>query len=112
MSADIEAIRRQLKIKTGSVRRLLKENGLYRAEAADNQAKLDKLRADGAEEWDVKNATRLVQESEKMIEDTKGRLGRAVGELRDLVDQVEKQPELAQDEEFLKAKEALEEAAI
>lgn len=34
----------------------MKENGLYRKEAEDLQRKLDKMIADGAEEWDLKNA--------------------------------------------------------
>ena len=32
---------------------------MYRKEVEQNQIRLEKLRADGAEEWDVKNAVRL-----------------------------------------------------
>ena len=31
---------------------------MYRKEVEQNQIRLEKLRADGAEEWDVKNAVR------------------------------------------------------
>lgn len=34
----------------------MKENGLYRKETEDLQRKLDKMIADGAESWDLKNA--------------------------------------------------------
>jgi len=90
----------------------MKENGLYRKEAEDLQRKLDKMIADGAEEWDLKNARRLVEESTKMITDTSDRMGRAVGELRDLSIKAKKEPSLAQDEDLLSAESLLEEAAL
>ena len=33
---------------------------MYRKEVEQNQIRLQKLRADGAEEWDVKNAVRVL----------------------------------------------------
>jgi len=110
--SEFDKQRKQLTIKTGAARRLLKENGLYRKEIEDNKRKLDKLRADGAESWDIKNATRLIEESEKMVVDTSTRLGRAVGELRDLVVLVKKIPEIVDTEEYSKAEQVLEEAAV
>lgn len=38
--------------------RLYKEQNMYRDEVEAQKLKLDKLVADGAEEWDVKNAVR------------------------------------------------------
>jgi tubulin-specific chaperone A len=38
------------------IRRLRKEYELYQKELVDQKLKKDKLVADGAEEWDVKNA--------------------------------------------------------
>ena len=38
----------------------MKEVGMYRKEVEQNQIRLQKLRADGAEEWDVKNAVRIL----------------------------------------------------
>ncbi|PVF99916.1 hypothetical protein CPB86DRAFT_702353 [Serendipita vermifera] len=53
---DHEKVKKQLKIKTGSVNRLWKEHTLYRQEQMDNQAKLDKMKADGeTDEWKLKN---------------------------------------------------------
>jgi hypothetical protein len=39
--------------------RLLKENGLYRDEVEENKKKEGKLRAEGAEDWDIKNAVSI-----------------------------------------------------
>ncbi|KIK70515.1 hypothetical protein GYMLUDRAFT_184224 [Collybiopsis luxurians FD-317 M1] len=110
--SEIVALKRQLKIKSGAAKRLLKENGLYRKETEDLQRKLDKMIADGAEEWDVKNAKRLVEESSKMVTDTTDRAGRVVGELRDIVVKAKNEPSLAQDENYLSAEAVLEEAAM
>ncbi|KAJ4002171.1 hypothetical protein F5050DRAFT_1707610 [Lentinula boryana] len=92
--------------------RLLKENGLYRKETEDLQRKHDKMIADGAEEWDLKNAKRLVEESNKMVTDTNVRMGRAVGELRDVVIKARTEPLFAEDEDFMSAEAILEEAAL
>jgi hypothetical protein len=47
---------RQLKIKSGSVGRLKKELGLYQEEEAKEQQKVSRLKAEGADEHDIKHA--------------------------------------------------------
>jgi len=98
---DIAALRRQLKIKSGVVHRLTKENGLYRKEADQLQAKRDKFIADDAEHWDISNATKMTEESRKMIQDTFTRLEKAIEELATVITSAKK-PELAGDEELIK----------
>ncbi|KNZ80577.1 Tubulin-specific chaperone A, partial [Termitomyces sp. J132] len=93
-----------------SIFRLVKEQALYRKEAEEQQKKLDKFIAEGAESWDIKNGTRMMEEANKMIVDSANRLGKAAGELRDLIVR-KKNPALADDEELLKAEEILEEAS-
>ncbi|KAF5392601.1 hypothetical protein D9757_002277 [Collybiopsis confluens] len=109
---ETAALKRQLKIKSGAAKRLLKENKLYRKETEDLHRRLDRMIADNAEEWDVKNAKRLVEESTKMVSDTADRMGRAVGELRDVVAKAKDDVLLAQDEDYLSAQAILEGAAM
>ncbi|KAJ7070586.1 tubulin binding cofactor A [Mycena amicta] len=109
---DIPALRRQLKIKAGATARLKKEHDMYQKEAVDLKLKKDKLVADAGDEWDIKNTTRMLEESEKMITDTAERLGRAHGELRDVVVSAKKEPTLTGDAEYLKAEGILEDAAL
>jgi len=78
-------INKQLKIKSGVVQRLTKENGLYRKEADELEAKKNKLTADGAEDWDIKNATKMMEESKKLIQDTFTRLEKAAKDLAVLI---------------------------
>ena len=105
--ADVAGVRKQLKIKSGVVQRLAKEYGLYQKEAEEQKKKVEKFIADGAEEWDIKNGKKMLEESEKMIQDTRGRLEKAADELKDLIDRSKRVDELKQDEELLKAEEIL-----
>ncbi|KAK7053371.1 hypothetical protein VNI00_003997 [Paramarasmius palmivorus] len=110
--SDTNTLKRQLKIKSGATKRLLKENGLYRKEAQDLLAKRDKLLADGvpADEWDVKNATNMYEESNKMIRDSSDRLATVVAELKELVVAAKNEPELADDVELKNAESVIAES--
>ncbi|OBZ68495.1 Tubulin-specific chaperone A [Grifola frondosa] len=110
--SDTAAIRRQLKIKSGSAKRLYKEHRSYQREEEDLKRKLDGFRASGAEDWDINNARRMMEESAKMVTDTASRLGVIVQELREIILSAEKDPALAEDEDMMKAKETLEEVSI
>ncbi|KIY69363.1 hypothetical protein CYLTODRAFT_420764 [Cylindrobasidium torrendii FP15055 ss-10] len=92
----------------------MKEHTLYRKEAEDNKVKLDKMIASGIaeDEWEVKNAKRVLDESNRMIEDSATRAGRAAGELRDLVVSVKTKPEFQENPELLNAETVLEEVTI
>jgi len=109
--SDSAALKRQLKIKSGAVKRLMKEYGLYKKETEEQQIRVDKYIADGKDEYDIKNQKNILAESQKMIPDTQKRLATLVGELRDVV--VSARQILApEDEDLIKADEALEEASI
>ncbi|KAJ3571572.1 hypothetical protein NP233_g3669 [Leucocoprinus birnbaumii] len=109
--SEIAAIKKQLKIKSSVVQRYEKEIKYYQQEAGDLQQKLDKFISEQAEEWDLKNTTRMIEESKKMIVDTETRLGKASGELSDLIGQVKGKPDVADTEEFKKAADIAEEIA-
>ncbi|KAK9804409.1 hypothetical protein WJX72_011462 [[Myrmecia] bisecta] len=95
---------RQVKIKTGSVRRLAKELALYEKEREAEQAKVDRLKADGAEIHDLKHAENVLAEASMMIPDTRQRLQAALGDLKYLVAEVEDNPDVIASEEFAAAK--------
>ncbi|PNJ60671.1 TBCA isoform 4 [Pongo abelii] len=56
---------RQIKIKTGVVKRLVKEKVMYEKEAKQQEEKIEKMRAEDGENYDIKK-----QESEKDLEET------------------------------------------
>ncbi|KAI6136255.1 tubulin binding cofactor A-domain-containing protein [Pisolithus sp. B1] len=79
------AVHRQLKIQVGAAKRLLKEHDLYRQEAQAQEQKLSKLADENAEEWELKHARRIAEESQRMVKDTRNRLDKAVQELTSFV---------------------------
>ncbi|XP_011814606.1 PREDICTED: tubulin-specific chaperone A isoform X3 [Mandrillus leucophaeus] len=56
---------RQIKIKTGVVKRLVKEKVMYEKEAKQQEEKIEKMRAEDGENYDIKK-----QECEKDLEET------------------------------------------
>jgi len=110
--SDTASLKKQLKIKAGVVKRLNKEQNLYRKESEEQRVKLDKFIANKAEDWDINNGRRMLEESEKMIVDATTRLGKAVQDLRQLIITARKNPALTSDEDFLKAEEELEAASM
>ncbi|THH10963.1 hypothetical protein EW145_g965 [Phellinidium pouzarii] len=99
--------KRQLKIKSGVVNRLFKEQNMYQNETIDLRTCVDKFVQDDAEAWDIKNGNNMLAESHKVLEETTTRLGNAVAELQELVTSIEKEKNLVGDEDLLRAKETL-----
>ncbi|KZP28942.1 tubulin binding cofactor A [Athelia psychrophila] len=110
--SDQAAIHRQLKIKSGVASRLSKEHNLYRTEAEQQKRKLDKYIAENGDHWEVGNATRMLDEANRMIEDSAKRLGAAVDVLRAYIITVKKEPAFAEDDELKKAEEVLQMTSV
>ncbi|EIW73607.1 hypothetical protein TREMEDRAFT_73111 [Tremella mesenterica DSM 1558] len=72
---------KQLDIKKGSLQRLWKEEQLYLKEVAEAQAQLDKLKQEGADGADVRNAAKIQQEAIKMVWRSRESTGQALREL-------------------------------
>ncbi|KAF8759579.1 Tubulin binding cofactor A [Rhizoctonia solani] len=106
--SDIDNVRRQMKIKTGSVKRTQH----VPSRALQLKSKLDKLVAEGADEYDIKNAKKIFEEGEKMIPDSENRLAKAIIELRELVVYARTVPAFENDQDFLAAETQLEEANV
>ncbi|KAF9515285.1 hypothetical protein BS47DRAFT_1246435, partial [Hydnum rufescens UP504] len=79
------ALHKQLKIKTGSLKRLIKEHKLYIKESEDQRVKLGKLVEDKADDWDVKNAKKMLEEGNKMVGHGQSLVSKATAELEELV---------------------------
>ncbi|PLW08837.1 hypothetical protein PCANC_00230 [Puccinia coronata f. sp. avenae] len=101
---------RPLKIKTGVVERLIKEEDSYRKEYDNQLKRIDKVQKDTPEDdWNIRKQKEVLDETVKMIPDVKQRLSRAVEELKDLVSAHE--AELAGTQELAKAEQVLSLAA-
>ncbi|XP_011797508.1 PREDICTED: tubulin-specific chaperone A-like [Colobus angolensis palliatus] len=58
---------RQIKIKTGVVKRLVKEKVMYEKEAKQQEEKIEKMRAEDGENYDIK---KQILDCEKDLEET------------------------------------------
>ncbi|KAG7477038.1 hypothetical protein MATL_G00089100 [Megalops atlanticus] len=95
---------RQIKIKTGVVKRLAKEKILYIKEAKQQEEKREHLRADAGDEYVIKKQMEVLQESKMMIPDCHRRLALAHADLLQLLDTEE---DLAELEEYKEARNIL-----
>ncbi|UOH80930.1 hypothetical protein LQV05_003591 [Cryptococcus neoformans] len=94
---------RQLKIKTGVVKRLHKEESSYIQEVEDQQKVVEKLKADGADGADIRAAERVLKDSEMMVPRTRRSLEEAFQALEDLVNALGSDESIAGTQEFREA---------
>merc|ERR1711963_1285128 len=93
---------KKIKIQTGVVKRITKEKDMYEKEAAQIEAKVEKLQSEGADPYMIRKQQEVLQESKAMGPDTLKRLRNAYEELSRLT---EGESDLAETEEY-KAAEA------
>uniref|UniRef100_A0AAV2IUK0 Tubulin-specific chaperone A n=1 Tax=Knipowitschia caucasica TaxID=637954 RepID=A0AAV2IUK0_KNICA len=95
---------RQIKIKTGVVKRLVKEEAMYRKEAQQQEQKVERMKAEAGDEYVIKKQVEVLQEARMMIPDTHRRLAIAHADLGQLL---ETEEDLAEAEEFIEARNIL-----
>ncbi|KAG5841198.1 tubulin-specific chaperone A [Anguilla rostrata] len=95
---------RQIKIKTGVVKRLAKEKVLYVKEAKQQEEKIERLKAEGGDEYVIKKQVEVLQESRMMVPDCHRRLATAHMELSQLL---EMEADLGELEEYKEARNML-----
>ncbi|XP_013787723.1 tubulin-specific chaperone A-like isoform X2 [Limulus polyphemus] len=98
---------KQIKIKMGVVKRLSKEKGMYEKEAEQERNKLEKMKAEGKDEYDIRKQEEVLQESLMMAPDCRKRLNIAYTELKSIL---EAEAELSEQEDYQTAKIVLEDA--
>lgn len=98
---------RQMKIKTGVVKRLAKEKLSYEKETIQQEERIEKMKADGKDEYDIRKQEEVLGECKVMIPDSLKRLNVAHEELTKLL---EKEEDLKDSEEYKAAQTVLEDA--
>jgi len=101
-------LKRQVKVKTGVVKRLRKELAMYEQEKVQNEKRVDEMRANGADTYDIRQAERVADESAMMIPDCKVRFEAAFSDLKSLAEAEKENVEINGTEEYKLALEALE----
>lgn len=83
---------------------------MYEKEVKDQSAKVEKMKADEKDEYDIKKQIEVLEESKTMIPDCKRRLKTAYDDLTNLVAETEE--EFGTTEEYKMAKEILEKTVL
>ena len=95
---------RQLRIKSGVVKRLAKEKVTYEKEATEQQEKIHKLKEQNKDSHVIKKQEEVLQESFMMIPDCQRRLLKAYEDLKRVIATEE---DLKESEEYIEAEEVL-----
>nr|ACQ58580.1 Tubulin-specific chaperone A [Anoplopoma fimbria] len=95
---------RQIKIKTGTVRRLAKEKVSYQTEAKQQEEKVERMKAEAGDEYVLRKQIEVLQESHMMVPDCHRRLTAAHADLLQLL---EAEEDLAESEEYKEARSML-----
>jgi tubulin-specific chaperone A len=77
----------KLKVQVGVCKRMQKEVTSYEKEVVTNEARIQKMKDDGRDEYDIRKQEEVLQESYMMVPDSKSRLEKALGELSELWDE-------------------------
>lgn len=100
---------RQLTIKTGVVKRLSKEKTVYEKEVVTQRSRIEKLKADGADDHVLRKQEEVLQESMMMVPDCQRRLAKAFEELSEMLKNEE---ELKESDQYIAAAAVLEDAKV
>ncbi|EZA60865.1 tubulin-specific chaperone A [Ooceraea biroi] len=98
---------RTLKIKTGVVKRLAKEKITYEKEAALQRDKIQKLKEQDKDDYNIRKQEDVLQESLMMVPDCQRRLVKAFDELKKIL---ETEQDLKEVEDYIEAEKVLREA--
>lgn len=97
---------RQITIKTGVVKRLIKEEVVNHKEIAQEENRLKKFKSEGADSHVLKKQEEVIQECMMMVPDSERRLKKALEELEEYL---KNEDELKEEKEYIAAQQVLDE---
>ncbi|UYV70630.1 TBCA [Cordylochernes scorpioides] len=99
---------RQIKIKTGIVKRLVKEKQMYEKDVELQKEKIAKLKSEpNSDAYLIRKQDEVLEESRQMIPDTRKRLYLALNDLRNILDS---ENDLSEIEEYITAQNIVKDA--
>lgn len=100
---------RTIKIKTGVVKRLTKEKTVYEREVEQQKLRIEKLKEQGKDDYEIRKQEEVLTESLMMVPDCQRRLAVAYEELRNIL---QSEQDLKDTELYLDAQKVVEEAKL
>ncbi|CAF1130117.1 unnamed protein product, partial [Didymodactylos carnosus] len=94
---------KDLKIKTGVAKRCWKEYLSYKKECVNEQTKVEKMKTDGRDEYDIKKQEEVLKETESMISHTKSGFIKSWKEFQDIYTSAKNDENIKQSNEYQEA---------
>ena len=85
---------RRVKIQIGVCKRMMKEVASYEKEVITNEARVQKMRDDGKDIYDIRKQEEVLQESYMMIPDSKTRCEASLAELANILEEIKEEQDL------------------
>eukprot|EP01038_Epipyxis_sp_PR26KG_P004658 gene4658-6545_t len=85
---------KKLKVQIGICKRMIKEVESYKIEVTRNEARIQKMRDDGKDPYDIRKQEEVLQESYMMVPDSTTRMEQTLEELSSLLDEYAEDVEL------------------
>ncbi|XP_063368148.1 tubulin-specific chaperone A [Cydia amplana] len=98
---------RQIKIKTGVVKRIAKEKVVYEKEAEQQKNRVQKIKDEGQNEHNIRKQEEVLQECLMMVPDCQRRLAKAFADLKNTL---ETEADLKDHQDYLTAQQVLKDA--
>lgn len=80
---------RQIKIQTGVVKRIIKEKSMYEQEVVQTEKRIEKMKSDGKDEYDIRKMNEVLDESKMMVPETLERLRKSHEDLKNTLEDAE-----------------------
>lgn len=75
----------QLQIKVNALNRLMKEHKLYQREADEQKERVEKLKQENGDEYELKKMNEVLQDSQQMVPELQKKIRSSVDSLKDLL---------------------------
>lgn len=93
----VEATDKKLKVQIGVCKRMKKEVAAYEKEVITNEARVQKMKDEGRDIYDIRKQEEVLQESYMMVPDSKNRFQEALNELNNLLEQYAEDAEVTEE---------------
>mmetsp|Transcript_26453 Transcript_26453/g.28845 ORF Transcript_26453/g.28845 Transcript_26453/m.28845 type:complete len:114 (+) Transcript_26453:82-423(+) len=93
----VETTDKKLKVQIGVCKRMKKEVAAYEKEVITNEARVQKMKDEGRDIYDIRKQEEVLQESYMMVPDSKNRFQEALNELNNLLEQYAEDAEVTEE---------------
>eukprot|EP00163_Fabomonas_tropica_P006054 TRINITY_DN15678_c0_g1_i1.p1 TRINITY_DN15678_c0_g1~~TRINITY_DN15678_c0_g1_i1.p1 ORF type:complete len:116 (+),score=45.58 TRINITY_DN15678_c0_g1_i1:194-541(+) len=107
--SSVKEVAKKLSIKVKAVQRIQKDLIYYEKEYNQQAAKVQKMKDDGKDEYDIKKQEEVLEETNAMMPEARTRLEKAHADLEQAVEELKDDTDIHETEEWASAQKVIEE---